>query len=79
MAQQPDVDELFGFPIHHLSSDGARIHPSLPLNISGYAFAPQICVHMYHLTLEYMSIQFGGVPSKFNCNSVTIFFLASLL
>uniref|UniRef100_U5GH32 Uncharacterized protein n=1 Tax=Populus trichocarpa TaxID=3694 RepID=U5GH32_POPTR len=75
MAQQPDVDKLFGFPIHHLSSDGARIHPSLPLNISGYAFAPQIC----YLTLEYMSIQFGGVPSKFNCNSVTIFFLASLL
>ena len=47
MAQQPEVHKLLGFPIHHLSSDGAQIHSFLPLNISGYAFAPQICVHVY--------------------------------
>ncbi|KAF9682053.1 hypothetical protein SADUNF_Sadunf05G0068300 [Salix dunnii] len=47
MAQQPEVEKILGFPTHHLSSDGAQIHPFLPLNISGYAFAPQICAHVY--------------------------------
>ncbi|KAG5245382.1 hypothetical protein IMY05_005G0080400 [Salix suchowensis] len=71
MAQQPEVHKLLGFPIRHLSSEGAQIHSFLPLNISGYAFAPKI---YWYLPLEYMSIQFGGVSSKFNCNSITIFF-----